>query len=142
MADGHDSRYSDAANRCSDVIRLHIMGGAAGRWAAIHLADGSSDGTAYDSRADAVRHQFDEFLCCYVCIPPDDMSPRQAELFLKFNRDLYNAGMRMTDPSDDLANALMPTRVEHLARLGIALPAHLRGPRPGPFALPVRRRTR
>lgn len=70
------------------------------KWVAVRLADGSSDGTLYDSRRDAVRHQLDEQLCAYVCIPPSGMNVCAAESFLATNRKLYDAGFRLTDPDD------------------------------------------
>jgi hypothetical protein len=101
--------YSDAAKKCSDTIRLHIVAGKAGHWAAIRLSDGGSDGRAYDKRRDAIRHQLHETQCAYVCIPPDDMSPRSAENFLQIHRNLYDAGFRLTDP-DDTRTPVIPQR--------------------------------
>ncbi len=98
---------SDAARRCSDAVRLHIAAGMAGKWAAIRLSDGGSDGTAYDSRADAIRHQLHETQCAYVKIPLDDMPPDHAERFLAFHRKAYDAGFRLTDP-DDRREPVMP----------------------------------
>lgn len=96
-----NSPYSDAARRCSDAVNLALIGqaGAAGRWIAVRLSDGGSDGVLYDQKSDAVRHQLHESLCAYIKIPPDGMTPRLAEVFLKFNRQLYDAGMRMQDPA-------------------------------------------
>lgn len=93
--------YSDAARRCSDVINLHVAAhkfNAFGKWAAIRLSDGGSDGVLYDTKADAVRHQLHETQCAYVCIPADGMGPREAEIYLEFNRKLYDNGMRLSDP--------------------------------------------
>lgn len=112
----HEPEFSDAANRCSDQVRLHIVAGNAGKWAAIKLADGSSDGIAYDERADAIEHQLHESLCCYVKIPYDDMPPREAEAFMAVNRKLYDAGFRLTDP-DDERMPIMPYRMEEVAAL-------------------------
>lgn len=102
MADGHDHRYSDAANRCSDVVRLAIVGGDVGRWVAIRLADGGSDGQTYETRRDAIRHQLHEKQCAYVMVPPDDMSPKSAETFLNFTRQCYDAGMPIADPDGEI----------------------------------------
>lgn len=138
MADGHDHRYSDAANRCADQIRMHILAGKAGKWAAVRLSDGGSDGIAYDRRADAVSHQLHEFQCAYVAIPPDNMTPKEAEFFLQFNRELYDAGMRMSDPE---AEYIMPTRVETLSPLR-ARTDHVRPMPAGTLVRPTARRTR
>lgn len=94
--------YSDAARRCSDIIRMHIVAGQVARWAAIRLADGGSDGVAYESRAEAIRHQLHEQQCCYVCIPPDDMSPKAAETYLRIHRQLYDSGHRLADPDAEV----------------------------------------
>jgi hypothetical protein len=114
-------QYSDAARRCSDWIRLHVIGGSVGRWAAIRLADGGSDGIAYDTRRDAIRHQLHEQLCAYVKVPPDDMTPREAEYFLAFHRKVYDAGFRLIDPDDD-REVIMPDRIEQLPRLILRRP--------------------
>jgi len=101
------SSYSDAARRCSDLINLHVITGGVSRWVAIRLSDGGSDGVVYDTRKDAVRHQLHETLCAYVCVPPDGMTPKAAESFLTFNRNVYDAGYRMTDPDND-TEVIMP----------------------------------
>ena len=94
-------RYSDAARRCSDQVSLHAVAGSVWKWAAIRLEDGGSDGVPYDTREEAIKHQLHEQFCCYVQVPPTGMTPRQAENFLKFNRALYQNGMRITDPDKD-----------------------------------------
>lgn len=102
---------SDSGKRCSDVIRLHILAGKAGHWAAIRLSDGGSDGIAYETKARAVYYQLHESQCAYICIPPDDMSPASATRFLEINRNLYDAGFRMTDPDSQLMPVL-PQRID------------------------------
>lgn len=94
--------YSDAARRLSDTVTMHLtaIGSvAAGRWIAARLSDGGTDNVLYDTKADAVRHQLHEFQCAYVCITPDGMGYREAEIYLAFNRKLYENGYRMPDPS-------------------------------------------
>lgn len=100
---------SDEAKRCSETIALHILAGKAGRWAAIRLSDGGSDGIAYDRRSDAIRHQLHESQCAYVKIPHDAMPLAEAESFLKFNRDAYDAGFRLIDP-DDPRELIQPSK--------------------------------
>lgn len=107
-------KYSDAARRCSETInaKLTFHGwSAVGRWVAIRLSDGGSDGVLYDTKADAVRHQLHEMQCVYVCITGDGMSPAAAESFLSTNRKLYEAGMRLSDP-DTMVH--LPNRKELL----------------------------
>lgn len=102
MGDGHDPRYSDAANRCSDIVRLAIVAGHAGQWIAIRLSDGDSDHCFYDTRRDAIKHQLHEKQCAYIRVPPDDISPRGAEAFLNFTRQCYDAGMPIADPDGEI----------------------------------------
>jgi hypothetical protein len=108
VADGHDHRYSDAANRASDTIRLHIIAShlngvdCTDRWVAIRLSDGGSDGVLYDTRRDAINHQLHEKSCAYIRVPPDDVSPRAAEAFLNFVRQAHDAGMPLADPEVEI----------------------------------------
>lgn len=94
-----DSRYSEAAHRCSDIVRMHIMAGARDRWVAIRLSDGGTDGATYDSRSDAIRHQLHETQCAYLLIPWDDLAPRSAETYLRHVRDLYGRGIPLSHPT-------------------------------------------
>ncbi len=98
--------YSDAAKRASDIVNLHL---AANSWdeirdkfVAIRLSDGGYDGTLYDNKRDAVRHQSDERLCAYVCFRNlmAGASPKEMQVFLDMNRKAYDAGMRFHDPDD------------------------------------------
>lgn len=104
----------DAARRCSDAVNsaLTFYGAdAAGRWIAVRLSDGGSDGKLYDTKPDAVRHQLHETLCAYICIVPTGMPVDHALSFLRTNRKLYAAGMRLSDPD---RHVQMPTRKEML----------------------------
>lgn len=104
----------DAAKRCSDTINGHLTfkgESAIGRWVAIRLSDGGSDGNLYDTKPDAVRFQLHENLCAYVCITPDGMSKDSALSYLRTNRKLYDSGMRLSDP-DRMVH--LPSRRENL----------------------------
>lgn len=68
------------------------------KWVAVRLSDGRSDGTLYDLKRDAVRHQPSEQMCAYVRIPPNGMGVCAAESFLAVHRKLYNGGWRLVDP--------------------------------------------
>ena len=96
--DNPDVQLTDSAKRCADIVTLHAVAGSAGKWCAIRMADGGHDGTVYDTRADAVRHQLHEQLCAYVLIPPGGMQPSEARAFLGYHRALYDAGFRLPDP--------------------------------------------
>lgn len=94
--------HSDAAKRASDAYRLHkaALGQlAVGRFLAVALADGSSDGVLYDTKRDAVRHQHhNEQMYAFICINPGDLNPCEAEEFLALNRMFYDRGIRLSDP--------------------------------------------
>lgn len=104
--------FSDAARRCSEVVNMHALAGAYGKWVAIRLSDGGSDGIAYDTRADAIQHQLHERLCCYISVPLGYMHVGEAEAFMKLNRDLYDKGMRLSDPAGK--DAMVPIRWENI----------------------------
>lgn len=95
---------SDAARRAADAINGYCAfmdrDELRGKWIAIRLADGSHDGTLYDSKREAVRHQSDEFLCAYTSFRnlPQGTTVREMEIFLRFNRDAYDHGFRLPDP--------------------------------------------
>lgn len=99
--------YSDSARRLSDHVNLAVSVegfNVFGRWMAARLSDGGTDGRTYESRSEAVRFQLHEFQCAYLRVPPTGMSAQEAEIFLEFNRRLYNNGYRMPDPN---------THIEH-----------------------------
>lgn len=99
-----NGRYSDAAKRASDIINSYRTftpwDELKNKWLAIRLSDGGTDGNIYDNKRDAVRCQLDEFLCAYVCFInlQGGSTPAEMEIFLKFNRDAYDAGFRLPDP--------------------------------------------
>jgi hypothetical protein len=103
--------YSDAARRCADHVTVRaLIAGNTGKWVAIRLSDGDSDGVVYDTWRDAVRHQLHETQCCYIKIPPDGMTPVQAERYMNIHRALYDGGHRLVDP--EAFGAVMPNRME------------------------------
>jgi hypothetical protein len=94
---------SDAARRASEAINVHISAlghEAFGKWVAVRLSDGSSDGVLYDHRREAVSHQFHESQCAYIRIPPfgQFIQPFEAEAMLTYHRSCYDAGYRVPDP--------------------------------------------
>lgn len=97
---------SDEAKRAADAINAYVTfmkrDELIRKWIAIRLADGSHDGTLYDSKQDAVKHQSDEYLCAYVSFRnlQQGTTPKEMEIFLRFNRDAYDAGFRLPDPDD------------------------------------------
>ena len=124
--------HSDAAKRVSDTYRLHktAQGAAAlGRFIAVALADGTSDGVLYDTKTDAVRHQHhNEMWFAYVCIGPHDMAPCEAEEFLATVRLFYDAGIPMQDPREVIARSTVEDQrslVRSIAARGRVRPRNL-----------------
>lgn len=110
-----EPRWPDEARRCSYQINLHVACGNVGKWAAIRLSDGGSDGIAYDTRADAINHQLHESLCAYVRIPVDGMPPQEAMRYLGAMRAFHDAGFRFVDPEGP--EPILPQRQEDLDSL-------------------------
>lgn len=93
--------HSDAAKRVADWHNLHRSVGLdnVGRFIAVALSDGASDGVLYATRREAVIHQrHNEKYYAFLCIQMPSMTVCQAESFLRTHRMVYDAGMRMTDP--------------------------------------------
>lgn len=92
---------SARAQRCSEAFNRHLAEHgmeAVGRWIAIRLSDGGSDGNLYDNKAEAIRFQLHEKQCAYAQLLPEGMSPRAAESFLMVSEKFYDAGMNLADP--------------------------------------------
>lgn len=96
--DATGALISDVGLRAAAVISLHVHAGSIGKWAALRLSDGGSDGIPYDSRSEAINHQLYEQFCCYVKVPPDGMTPDDAYRYIELHRALYDAGYRLADP--------------------------------------------
>ncbi|HEY1699186.1 MAG TPA: hypothetical protein VGG75_05645 [Trebonia sp.] len=80
---GHD----DAARRLSDTVNMHIAVGSRRGVIACRLSDGTSDGTVYESRADAVRHQHhNERWYAFIRLQPSSMSVCAAASVLRMHR--------------------------------------------------------
>ncbi len=121
-------KYSDAARRVADAANLHShavgFANASGKWIACKLADGESDGVLYDSKHDAIRSQkMDEKYYVYVNLQPTGMTYSQAETYLTFVRQMYDAGWRIKGVDGD-RTPLLPSAKEK-----------------NPFGVPKRRRS-
>lgn len=91
----------DAARRCADAVNNHLLAqgdSVVGRWVAVRLSDGGTDDVLYDTKKAAVKHQIHETQCAYICIPPGGMQVNEALSYLRTNRQLYAANMRLIDP--------------------------------------------
>lgn len=96
------SRVSDAGKRVSAEYNMHRVAdphGSIGKWFAVKLTDGSTDHVLYDNRAECIRHQHhNEQYYAYVQIGPWQMSPMDAQTFMRKHREMYSAGIRLVDP--------------------------------------------
>jgi hypothetical protein len=98
-----DREHSDAAKRVYDTYHLHRtadLHGGLGKWFACALNDGATDGVLYENKSDAIRHQHhNEQYYAFIQVTYANMTRCTAEVFLKVNRRLYDAGIRMADPA-------------------------------------------
>ena len=94
--------HTDPAKRCCDHYNLHKVAlgfGSIGKWIAVRLIDGDSDGVLYDDKLAAVTHQHhNEKWYTFVKLGPQSMNVCEAEVVLATARKLYDAGLRLTDP--------------------------------------------
>jgi hypothetical protein len=91
-----EPKYSDDAKRLAASVNMHAYLGNAGQYAAYKLQDISTDNVAYPSRRAAAQMKWpDDHYWFYLQIPPDGMQLKEAEAYIKYNRKLYEAGLRM-----------------------------------------------
>ncbi len=93
-------KISDAAKRASDCYNLHRVADDSniGKWIAFRLSDGTSDNVVYDSKSHAVSGQHhNENWYCFVQIGPWPFMPKDAEIYLRKSREMYDAGFRLAD---------------------------------------------
>jgi hypothetical protein len=86
----------DYAKRASDAVNLHVLAGSYGKFTAIRLSDGGSDGVAYDTKEDAIRHQLWPEFCFFLFMPPDGLTPHDAWALIDFKRQAFDAGWSFT----------------------------------------------
>jgi hypothetical protein len=131
--------HSDAAKRVSDTYRLHRLAdhfGSIGQWFACRLTDGTSDDTLYQSKSDAIRHQHhNENYYAFVQVVPSDMTPCDAETFLRVQRRLYDAGIRQADPDSRGGGRVMIPRLTR-EDMGSQMRAITRGTKPSNLKFP------
>lgn len=101
---GMNANHEDAAKRCRDAYNLHRVGdryGSVGKWMAVALNDGSSDGELYSSKSECMRYQHhNEQYYTYIRVIPSGMTVCEAAVKLSVARRLYDKGLRETDPDD------------------------------------------
>jgi hypothetical protein len=104
--------YEAAAIRLSETTTQAIADELRGMWLAFHLFDGTqAGGRVYDTRKDAVYdNRNDPMACCFLQVPWDHCTVREAQAFLNFNRTAHDQGFRMSDPADDV-EPVMPNNL-------------------------------
>lgn len=131
--------HSDAAKRTSDAYRLHRLAdpyGSVGHWFACRLTDGVTDQTLYDSKSDCIRHQHhNEQYYAFVQIVPSDMTPCDAETFLRVQRRLYEKGIRQADPDAKGGGKVMIPRLTR-EDMGAQMRSIMRGTQPTNLKMP------
>lgn len=110
----------DSAKRMHAAMGLHYMALTTEeilqrRFIAIRLADGGSDNTVYDTRAEAIRHQTfgDQNRYLYLVLPLDRPPVEACDTLLWYGRRAYDAGYRPAT-SHEGAGLLLPLRQENL----------------------------
>lgn len=99
----------DAAARLRDAVNTHVdaLGSQAhGKYIAIRLADGRSDGALYDTRREAARHQPDPWNF-YVKVNPGGIQLREAWVVLTYARQARRQGVVFSEEE-----AILPQRLE------------------------------
>jgi hypothetical protein len=122
----HKDGHSDDAKRMADAINLHYHAqgwDAVGKFVAILLKDGSSDGNLYDTFNDAARHNA-RWPRTIIRLRREHMPVCEAQTILNFYRRAADRGFSQLDP-DERRQVIMPHRNEaiadQLARLRAAL---------------------
>jgi hypothetical protein len=113
----------EAGKRMAGTLNLHLAAGVTRGFAAFRLTDGTSDGTVYDCRADAIRHQLHETLCWYESLRPRSFGADECALTLAYARAAYDAGWR--NPADAPA-PIKPVRLEDFVAKTRQLRRHAR----------------
>lgn len=112
---------TDAGKRAYDIARSYTAfvdyETRIRSWVAFRLEDGGSDGTLYDAKADAIRHQLYEQQCAYFSFrgaPNGFASAKDAAVWLEYHRHIYDRGGRTPDPDDHGGGPamIMPTARE------------------------------
>lgn len=86
---------SDPAKRMADILTTHYLAdpaGNRGRFCAIRLSDGGSDGVLYGNVAEAAWAQLHYRQCAYVRISTGGFGPRECDVILAYHRKVYDLG--------------------------------------------------
>ena len=113
--------HEDAAKRVSDIYNMHLMAdkdGNQGRWVAFRLSDGSSDGTTYASKDDAIRGQrHNEKYCMFLPMRRTSMSICAAASLLRTSRMMYDLGNPQTERQQLIPRLTRENQARQLQRL-------------------------
>lgn len=123
---------SDAAHRANDAVNeklAHNGWDIRNCWMAFRLADGTGDGTLYDTKRDAIRHcGNNEKYYFFYCFrnAPGGSNPRDMQIWINMHRHAYDNGGHLTDPDapDGGGDRIMST--QHYDRIN----GRERAPRP------------
>ena len=111
--------HSDAAKKVMDTYNLHRTAqgyDAIGCWFASALEDGTTDGSLYESKKSAIKHQKNnENYYTYIQIVPASMSVCDAEVMLRVARMAYSKGMRLSDGDSRMELIRRLTREDQVA---------------------------
>lgn len=113
---------TDEGRRMAAAHQLARAVGGMGRWIAVRLSDGGTDGAVYDTRMDAITHQLHERQCYYCQIQPGTMTEREATAIIAAVRQVYATG-KVDLASPDGSRVVMPVR-DKVARRAYGAAVH------------------
>lgn len=102
----HNPFITDEAKRISDIVNAYLVftphDEIMTKWIAIKLSDGTTDGTLYDSRREAIRYQLSANQCAYLSFRniANGITPSEAGRYLAWARGVAKAGGIMPDPDE------------------------------------------
>lgn len=129
-----EANHEDAVKRLADHYNLHRVASgidSVGKWIAVALADGASDGVLYNGKQEAVRHQHhNERYYTFIKIVPSTMTLCEANVMMVTARKLYEKGMRMADPDHRSGGpeVIKRTSIEDVLAVAAMRPTNLRWP--------------
>lgn len=112
---------TDAAKRMSyavnNVIAHKSWGELQNGFMAFRIDDGTTNGTVYDSKADAMRFT-DEQYNAYFCFRQamGGANPTDCQLFLNIHRHVYDSGGHMRNPDVERSHIIVSTRSHDIMR--------------------------
>lgn len=88
--------WSEEGRRGADVIMTHLIAheGNVGRWVALRLSDGGSDGCLYEKLWEAMHYQLHPTQCLYMRVTPGGASAAEISWLIARFRLHYLAGRR------------------------------------------------